>query len=209
MEIKMKKRGQVTRKRKSIILISTEGKNKTEETYFNNFKKNKKYSIVYTKGNYTDPVNMVNSLQKEIKERDLQKRYGDSAYCVFDTDVDSSRQSKVDTALSKVQNKNSIIELIPSNPCFEIWYKAHFTNSSKSYSNNTELLKDLNKFIPNYQKNMDVYPILFNKINTAINNAISLEQYHLKSNIGIYDIKANPSTQVYKIVKKLIDELKI
>lgn len=205
MEIKMKKRGQVTRKRKPVILISTEGKNKTEEIYFNNFKRNKKYSIIYSKGNYTDPVNMVNSLQKDIKERELQKRYGDHAYCVFDTDVDASKQSQVDTALSKLQNKNSIIDLIPSNPCFEIWYKAHFTNSTKSYSNNTELLKDLSRLIQNYQKNMDVYPILFDKTDIAIKNAMSLEEYHAKSNIGIYDIKANPSTQVYKIVKKLID----
>lgn len=206
MEIKMKKRGQVTRKRKPVILISAEGKNKTEEIYFNNFKRNKKYSIIYSNGNYTDPINMVNSLQKDIKERELQKRYGDHAYCVFDTDADISKQSQIDTALSKLQSKNSIIELIPSNPCFEIWYKAHFTNSTKSYSNNTELLKDLNRLIPNYQKNMDVYPILFNKTNTAINNAISLERYHLESNIGIYDIKANPSTQIYKIVKRLIDQ---
>lgn len=73
MEIRMKKRGQVTRKRKPVILISTEGKNKTEEIYFNNFKLNKKYSIIYSKGNYTDPVNMVNTLQKDIKKMNYKK----------------------------------------------------------------------------------------------------------------------------------------
>lgn len=88
MEMRMKQRGQVTRKRKPVILISTEGKNKTEEIYFNNFKRNKKYSIIYSKGNYTDPVNMVSSLQKDIKKMELQKRYGDKAYCIFDTDAD-------------------------------------------------------------------------------------------------------------------------
>lgn len=206
MEIRMKKRGQVKRKRKPVILISTEGNNKTEEIYFNNFKRNKKYSIIYSKGNYTDPVNMVDTLQKDIKKMELQKRYGDLAYCIFDTDVDNSKQEQIDKALSKLQNKNTIIELIPSNPCFEIWYKAHFTDSTKSYCNNNELIKDLKKSIPNYQKNMDVYPTLCDKTNAAIKNTINMEEYHKKSNIGIYNIKANPSTQVYKIVKKLIDK---
>lgn len=205
MEIRTKKRGQVTRKRKTVILISTEGKNKTEEIYFNNFKRNKKYSIIYSKGNYTDPVNMVNTLQKDIKKMELQKRYGDLAYCMFDTDIDASKQKQIDASLSKLQNKNNIIELIPSNPCFEIWYKAHFTDSTKSYSNNDELLKDLKKSIPNYQKDMNVYPFLCDKTNIAIKNAIKMEEYHKKSNIGIYDIKANPSTQAYKIVENLIN----
>ena len=148
---------------------------------------------------------MVNTLQKDIKKMELQKRYGDLAYCVFDTDVDILKQEQIDTVLSKLQSKNTIIELIPSNPCFEIWYKAHFTNSTKSYSNNTELIKDLKKLIPNYQKNMDVYPSLCDKTNVAIKNAIMMENYHKKFEIEIYDIKANPSTQVYKIVEKLID----
>ena len=205
MEIRMKKRGQVTRKRKPVILISTEGKNKTEEIYFNNFKRNNNYSIIYSKGNYTDPINMVNALQSDIKKMELQKRYGDIAYCVFDTDVDISKQEQINKALSKLKNKNTIIELIPSNPCFEIWYKAHFSNSTKSYNNNEELIKDLRKLIPNYQKNIEVYSIIANKTEVAIDNAISMENYHKKSNIEIYDIKANPSTQVYKIVKKLIN----
>lgn len=206
MEIRMKKRGQVTRKRKPVILISTEGKNKTEEIYFNNFKRNKKYSIIYSKGNYTDPVNMVNTLQKDIKKMELQKRYGDLAYCIFDTDIDNSKQEQIDNVLSKLQNKNDIIKLIPSNPCFEIWYKAHFTDSTKSYFSNNNLINDLKKLIPNYQKNMDVYPILCDKTNIAIKNAIKMEEYHKKFNIGIYDMNANPSTQVYKIVENLIDE---
>lgn len=95
MEIRMKKRGQVTRKRKPVILISTEGKNKTEEIYFNNFKRNNNYSIIYSKGNYTDPINMVSALQSDIKKMELQKRYGDIAYCVFDTDVDISKQEQI------------------------------------------------------------------------------------------------------------------
>ena len=205
MEIRMKKRGQVTRKRKPVILISTEGKNKTEEIYFNNFKRNKNYSIIYSKGNYTDPVNMVNALQSGIKKMELQKRYGDKAYCVFDTDVNLSKQEQINKAIAKLKNKNTIIELIPSNPCFEIWYRAHFTNSTKGYSSNEEVIKDLKKLISNYQKNMDVYLIISSKTDLAIKNAISMEKYHKKLGIDIYDMKANPSTQVHKIVKELID----
>ena len=136
---------------------------------------------------------------------ELQKRYGDIAYCIFDTDADTSKQEQINTALSKTQKPNNIIELIPSNPCFEIWYKAHFTSSTKSYISNNELIKDLTRFIPNYQKNMDIYPLVFDKTNIAINNAIKMEEHHKKSNIEIYDVKANPSTQVYKIMKNIIN----
>lgn len=208
MEIRMKKRGLVTRKRKPVILISTEGKNKTEEIYFSNFNRNKKYSIIYSKGNYTDPVNMVSALQRDVKRMELQKRYGDIAYCIFDTDVDTSKQKQIDTALSRLQDKGNIIQLIPSTPSFEIWIKAHFTNSTKSYFKSADLIKDLRKFIPEYQKNLNIYSILADKTNIAIKNAISMEEYHKKSNIGIYDVEANPSTQVYKIVENLINEQK-
>lgn len=102
--------------------------------------------------------------------------------------------------------KNNIIELIPSNPCFEIWYKAHFTDSIKSYVNNKELIRDLNNLIPNYKKNMDVYPLLYDKMDIAIKNSIKMEEYHNKSGIGIYDVKANPSTRVYKVVENLIEK---
>ncbi len=64
------------RKPKNNILIAVEGKNKTEKLYFNNFDDGKKsYSIIFAKGNYTDPLNLVKMLIKEIKTLGLNLKY--------------------------------------------------------------------------------------------------------------------------------------
>lgn len=201
MEITIKQRGKIARTRKPIILIATEGKNKTEKLYFNHFNKSKRYSIVFSRGNYTDPINMINLLEKEIRERELSKRDGDIAYCVFDTDCDVSKQEQINQAVHKCKTKN--IELIKSNPCFEIWFIAHYSDSTKRYSSNIELINELKRFIPQYEKNKDVYYEVNSKTNIAIENSKKLENYHVRLGKDINNIECNPSTQVYKILEKI------
>ena len=69
---KAKKRNSWDRKRKRIILIATEGKNKTEETYFRNFQ-TKDTRIIFARGNFTDPVNMATLLVDDYKDKGLDK----------------------------------------------------------------------------------------------------------------------------------------
>lgn len=202
MKITQKIRGKVTRKRKSIILIQCEGKNKTEEIYFSNFRKNSLYTICFAKGNYTDPTNMVKSLIKEINDRGLNKNDNDKAYCVFDTDIDSKKQLQINEAY-KLSKKNTIIELIKSNPCFEIWFLLHFKNTTKIFNSNENVIQELRKVLPNYEKNKDYYDLLENKTKDAIENAKFLEKYHSSFNKNIIDISCNPSTEVYRIVEEL------
>lgn len=81
------------RKQKNNIIIAVEGKNKTEKIYFNNFDNGKRnYSISFAKGNYTDPLNLVKILAKEINKFELDLTDGDEAYCIFDVDMDSSKK---------------------------------------------------------------------------------------------------------------------
>ena len=54
-----KKRNDVKRKRKPVMLITAEGRNKTEKQYFNSFQdQHGKYSIRFATGLETDPVGM-------------------------------------------------------------------------------------------------------------------------------------------------------
>jgi len=62
------------RERKSIIVIVAEGKNKTETQYFRDLAKKVNTIVKFVPSNYTDPVNMVNSLKKWCKENEI--RYG-------------------------------------------------------------------------------------------------------------------------------------
>ena len=52
-----KKRNDVNRQRKPVMIITAEGKNKTENLYFNSFREQYgKYTIRFVKaGHYTDP----------------------------------------------------------------------------------------------------------------------------------------------------------
>lgn len=85
------------RKPKNKIIIAVEGKNKTEKLYFNNFDDGKKsYSIMFAKGNDTDPLTLVKRLSEEIKRIGLDLTDGDIAYCVFDTD-DNPNKNKIIT----------------------------------------------------------------------------------------------------------------
>ena len=53
-----KQRNTGTRKRKPIVFLIAEGKNKTETIYFKDFAKDNNRIIRFAPGNHTDPVNL-------------------------------------------------------------------------------------------------------------------------------------------------------
>lgn len=118
-------RNRILRKTKNKILIAVEGNNKTEKLYFNNFeKRNNSFNITYARGNNTDPLKLVKMLIKEIKYLNLDLNNGDVAFCVFDVDVDTSKNKIIKDAI-KLANCNNI-KVITSTPCIELWFLLHF-----------------------------------------------------------------------------------
>lgn len=200
---KQKKRGQRTRNRKKIICIGTEGRNKTERTYFSHFNQmNTEYVVHFAKGNDTDPYKIATAVSASIgRPKDREK--GDRAFCVFDTDVDPKKQKNIQDARSYCKEQK--IEVIYSNPCFEIWYLLHYTYSTRAFNKNEEILSALAKYIQNYQKNQDYFESLLPKMKTAIKNAKRLEQYHAE-NHHLTEMTRNPSTQIYKIVELFVSD---
>jgi hypothetical protein len=60
-----KKRNDVKRKRKPVMLITAEGRNKTEKQYFSSFQdQHGKYSIRFAAEFETDPVGMLKAMEK-------------------------------------------------------------------------------------------------------------------------------------------------
>lgn len=79
-----KKRNDVKRKRKPVMLITAEGRNKTEKQYFNSFQdQHGKYSIRFATGLETDPVGMLKAMEKAWKKNELSEKDGDKAYIVL------------------------------------------------------------------------------------------------------------------------------
>lgn len=196
-----------SRVRHSIILIKAEGNNKTEEIYFKHFG-NSIRAIKLAKGNSTDLSGMQKELQMDIVKNypDLGTIEGDGAYLFADTDVPANPNAKereMQQVKSAGQNANKgAFTLILSNPCFEVWFLAHFGFSCSSFVSSKKAFDTLKKFIPDYSKSKDVYCDLEPMIDIAIKNAGKLAQEHVnKGNSSL--ISKNPWTDVYKVVERL------
>lgn len=197
---KTRGRDRANRTRNSLVVIACEGKNKTEETYFKNFK-SKKCIIKFSKGNSTDPVGIVNGLIKFI-DTEIGREENDKYYAVFDTDVNKNIQSQIDEA-KLIAEKNGV-EIIVSTPTFEFWYILHFEYTTKLYNSSEDVIEDALEKIEGYTKKMNVFPIIKDKTISAINDAKKVEKYHINLRQALDNEKCNPYTSVYKIVEELI-----
>lgn len=204
--VPQKSRGKYRRRERKLILLAVEGrKNITETNYFNHFNREQsEYSIRFVPCNETDPVNLVNKAEEDWIKEKCDAKFGDLVYCVFDTDTDPEKQNEIDEAIRLTQRSH--VEVVLSNPCFEVWYILHFKYSSGSFNSNDEVIKALRKYIPWYEKNKDVFPELHSNTQKAVLNARRLEQYH-KDNDNRRGIARNPGTEVYRIVEKLEPEM--
>lgn len=89
---------------KNIILIGTEGNNKTENNYFHNFNSPQSNYIIKTaNGNATDPVKMVNDLISTMKRKAISPVNGDLVFCLFDTDCNKNKNKQIEEALKKAE----------------------------------------------------------------------------------------------------------
>lgn len=197
---KAKKRNSWDRKRKRIILIATEGKNKTEETYFRNFQ-TKDTRIIFARGNFTDPVNMATLLVDDYKDKGLDKELGDIAFCVVDGDVSITREKQILDADNIVKGYGSVIV---SNPCIEVWFLCHFTDSTKQYASGKEVIKRLQDYLPEYEKNIsNLYELIYDKTSVAVENAKRMETNNNCLERKIHRADFQPSTEVYKIIETI------
>lgn len=199
--IKKVTRGKVTRERKKIIVIGTEGQNKTEVLYFRELEKTQnRYHCIFTHGNETDPVKIVRNTAKKSREESLSFKDGDMAISVFDLDLDGSKRGQLEEAKEYAQKRS--IDIVCSNPCFEVWYLEHFGYTTKPFASSTAVIKELGKKIPEYSKNACEFDLLYPKTAAAIKNCEKLDLYHQGNNAA--DEFANPRTDMYKVVRTII-----
>lgn len=170
-----KDRNKITRKQKPLILIIAEGKNVTESQYFESFQRQHSgFNIkVLTPGNITDPAGMQRKTLQYWKDKGLDEKQGDAAFIVLDLDCSSEKAQRI----KKLAERSIITKFIVSNPCFEVWFLLHFRYFTHAYASSTEAIKDLKKFIPGYEKNTDVAPIIADNLGTAMENAKRLKDY--------------------------------
>ena len=182
-----------TRELKSKTLILCEGL--TEKNYFNALKEDlrlpKTIGVDVFQSNKVDCKGVVEEALKKAKREGFEK-----IFVVFDHD----NQPKRDEAFKLAWSKN--IEVIFSSICFETWYLYHFKNSTKAFSSEEALEKELKKCIgmEQYLKNdFKHYSILKDKLEVAKLNT---------KKIRLSVIENNPETAIYNLnAYSNIDEL--
>jgi len=198
-----KPRGKVTKTRKPIILIATEGKNKTEKTYFNHFNsRGSKYSVKPFSTGDTDPAGMLKALKRRCADNEISAKNGDLACIALDLDCKEEKAAIIRDLSAK--GVNAPYMFVVSNPCFEVWFLDHFRFSTKSYMDQEDVISELkNNYISNYDKNLDVFDVLLSRLNTAIRHEEQLHQYH--AGVTWPSAACTPKTDMLNIIHNLLE----
>ena len=202
-EIGIKKRGTSRRKLKPVYLIIAEGKNKTEVLYLSHFQdQEKNYSIRFVKAGYkTDADSLYNALIDKWEELDLSAKKGDRGFVILDIDNDPLKAQKV-SALAQ-NNTNTAVSFVVSNPTFEVWFLLHFKYTTKQYKDGNAIIKELRRYLPNYEKNRDCFEDCKDKMKEAVENSIILAGYYADSEWP--SIECNPRTDMGEFIDILCD----
>ena len=193
---KQRKRGM--REPRKVYVIVCEGE-KTEPIYFKKYRK--RYSnlkIETPNSKFTDPINLATFAKEQIKKEDLDLKNGDVIWCVFDCDENNSAAM---SRACKIAGKD--VKICLSNPNFELWFLLHFS-PIVSKLERFEVIDKLKEYVPKYEKNLDIYDLLFKKRPTAIDNAKKLNKLHEEAGTKLISVESNPSTQVYSIVEEIL-----
>ena len=157
----MAQRAKYKRDRKPLIFIVCEGRNKTERTYFGHFNTRKApFNLHIENSEATDIASMAKKAADIFIDNQLAPELGDRVYCLVDLDLEQCKYEKYAKAKKKYKN----IEIIPSNPCFEIWLLYYFTEAPKVVHSSQRVKEEMAKKLPGYTESMDVVQICMTNI---------------------------------------------
>lgn len=196
-----KKRDSLVKTPKPLLLLIAEGRNVTETQYFRQFQKqHSAFNIkILTPGSATDPEKMLETLERYWERYDMSYTRGDRGFVVLDLDCNEKKAHLIE----KLEGGSQIARFIVSNPCFEVWFVLHYRYSTHVYSDGDEVIKDLRKYIPEYQKNTNVTEMLSGMIDTALENACKLVKYYEGMEYHWPSNECNPRTDVPEIINEI------
>ena len=170
------KRKSKKRTRKPVLVVAAEGKNVTELQYIMSFQnQHGKYVIhPHRTGHDTDPSGLLKSIEKYWNDNQLSKDLGDKAYILLDIDC---KEDRLDQIKEKMRGAK-FAEFILSNPCFEIWFLLHYDYTAHVFKDGNEVIQQLRRFIPDYEKSLDISEELRPNLRTAFENSRKLKAYH-------------------------------
>ncbi len=196
------------RRVKRTILIVGEGQ-ETEPNYFRGLVGSdllrEDVSVVVKKGpGWSADAVVKEAIGYKNQASNRQEAY-DEVWCVLDVETLEKRDA-LQRAISLAKAEG--ITLCLSNPCFEVWFIAHFVRQSRPYPDADQVVEALNKhwrthFLCSYEKGDDqVFRRVEPRTRTALQNArLVRETDHAAA---ASSIDANSSTEVYRLVERLL-----
>ena len=177
---------------KQTVLIVCEG-GETEPVYFEHYRRNlRKVAAIEIVPGYKCGSNPKSVVEYAKRTKESSDREYDQIWCVFDRD----QHERIPEAF--IQARDNGFEVAFSNPCFEIWILLHFKDQTR-YINRDETCREIRRnYINDYEKSQDVYPLLLDKQNIAIERAEKLKEKHERDGTDI--LEQNPCTDMYKMV---------
>jgi hypothetical protein len=178
---------------RKLFVIAVEGA-KTEPQYFAMF--NNQQSIIRIhclKGAHSSPPYVLKRMLNYLRREDLKMK--DEAWLVVDKDQWTDDQL---IKLHEWSQRDDNYGFALSNPKFEYWLLFHFEDAS-GIKNSRDCVERLKKYLPGYDKSIDVRKISHEMIGNAIHRA------EVRDNPPCKDWpKSFGSTTVYKLVKNII-----
>jgi hypothetical protein len=117
----------------------------------------------------------------------------DEVWCVFDME---RLQDNPSFPRAVVMATARGFELAVSNPAFEFWYLLHFEETSRPFYDAAELARALQRYVPDYAKNLDLSARLYPHMDIAITRAERVLEGHAAPALTF----PNPSTEVHRLV---------
>ncbi|GGM77989.1 hypothetical protein GCM10011609_12190 [Lentzea pudingi] len=153
------------------------GGQRTEPDYFKGFARSRRVPLK-VKTKVDSPENLVR-YAKSIFTADEY----DGVWCVVDVD-------NFDIGAARVAAARAEIELVVSEPCFELWLLLHFVDHRAHIDNGKAACALLAKHVPGYGKGLD-YTIFDEHVELAVERAKSLGP-------------GNPGTDVWRLVEAVL-----
>lgn len=205
--LKQKQRKIGIRKAYDRVLIVCEG-SETEPLYFKALREEYQLhtaNIEICNPSGSDPMSIIKYAKERYVATKNEGNPFERVYCVFDKDQHTNYDSAI-KSLECMQPKN-IFFAITSVPCFEYWILLHFTYTTKPYigtdkkSSADNVISELKQYIPNYEKNVNIFNLIKNNLSFAISNARRANEVAKKTSTD------NPSTKIVDLVEYLINLL--
>ena len=190
--------------KKSVAII---GEGETEWFYFDRLRIHKRYSF-----RLRPSFPKHSSWQSLFQDAERCKAEGyDKVIVLIDMDViyNTPQQDKYQKEKKRIQKKG--IRVIETNPCIEFWFLLHFlqTLSTKCYENYEAVVKDLRRYLPDYEKSKQylnkekLYRALFDneKLSRATDHADQLLKLAQETPEALHSY-----TEIHEVLK-LLDSL--